>query len=80
MLYHATRFVNLLEKTNLPVDTESLVWRRIPSNVIIAHFRWADICNSLGQILPPLSELVSVRKSGNCPLESSPGLIGYYED
>jgi hypothetical protein len=62
------------EEENGLFDTESLIWRRIPSNAIIARFKWADICNSLGRILPPLSDLTSIPKSGpksgNRPLQA----------
>jgi len=38
-------------------ETEVLVYRRIPSNAIIARWSWDQIVASLGPIYPPLVDL-----------------------
>lgn len=53
------------EPTNHLFDTELLVYRSIPGNAIISRIEWPVVCGSLGEALPPLSDLSSKR-----PLEN----------
>lgn len=55
------------EPTNHLFDTELLVYRSIPGNAIISRIEWPVVCGSLGEALPPLSDLSSV-KDGKRPL------------
>ncbi|KAK2751737.1 hypothetical protein FQN55_009178 [Onygenales sp. PD_40] len=44
------------EEENNLFNTELLVYRSIPGDTIIARIQWPTICNSLGKILPPISD------------------------
>ncbi|KAK2800784.1 hypothetical protein FQN51_005924 [Onygenales sp. PD_10] len=44
------------EQENNLFNTELLVYRSIPGDTIIARIQWPTICNSLGKVLPPISD------------------------